>query len=102
MRINVQRLVPQYKSIYKTQILDKRLPKHNVRVTTKGDCIDKYLRRHAEVYATSAGARSVGAGVLDEGLEAEGAGAGRIRDMSLGAYTFAFAKNSFISAGHRA
>jgi hypothetical protein len=42
--------------------------------------------------------------VLDEGVEVEGTeaasvGAGRIRDTSLGAYSFAFLKNSFISAG---
>jgi hypothetical protein len=45
--------------------------------------------------------------VLDEGVEAvsaeaEGVGAGRIKDTSLGAYSFAFLKNSFVFAGGRA
>jgi hypothetical protein len=76
-------------------------------VTSKGDCTENYLRGQAKVYATSVEAGSIGAGVLDEGAEAEGAeaegiGAGRIRDTSLGAYSFAFLKNSFISAGGRA
>jgi hypothetical protein len=76
-------------------------------VTTKGDCTKNYLTRHAKVYATSAEVGFVGAGVLDEGAEAKGAeaevaGAGRIRDTSLGAYSFTFTKNSFISTGRRA
>jgi hypothetical protein len=46
-------------------------------------------------------------GTLEEGAEdtcagVEGVGVGRIRDTSLGAYSFAFLKNSFISAGGRA
>jgi hypothetical protein len=73
----------------------------------KENFIENYLRGQAKVYTTSAKARFVGVGVLDEGAEAEGAeakgtGAGRIRDTSLGAYSFAFLKNSFISAGRRA
>jgi hypothetical protein len=57
-----------------------------------------------KVYATSAAAGSAGAGVLEEGAEVPGAGVkgvgtGKIRDMSRGAYSFAFLKNSFISAG---
>jgi hypothetical protein len=61
----------------------------------KENCTGNYLRGHAKVYATSAEAASVGAGVLDEGAEAQGreakgAGVGRIRDTSLGVYSFAF------------
>jgi hypothetical protein len=46
-------------------------------------------------------------GVLEEGTKVtgagvEGVGTGRIRDTNLGAYSFAFLKNSFISAGARA
>jgi hypothetical protein len=46
----------------------------------------------------------MGADVLEEGAEVpgaevEGVGVGRIRDTSRGAYSFAFLKNSFISAG---
>jgi hypothetical protein len=48
------------------------------------------------------GEGSVGEGALDEGTEAEGVGAGRIKDMSLGAYFSASAKNSFISSKRRA
>jgi hypothetical protein len=45
--------------------------------------------------------------VLKDGAEVPGAGveevgAGRIRDTSLGAYPFAFLKNSFISDGGQA
>jgi hypothetical protein len=52
----------------------------------------------------SAAAGSVGAGVLEEGAEVpgvgvEGAGTWSIRDTSRGVYSFAFLKNSFISAG---
>jgi hypothetical protein len=48
------------------------------------------------------GAEAPGAGILEEGAEdpsvvVEGVGAGRIRDTSLGAYSFAFLKNSLIS-----
>jgi hypothetical protein len=67
------------------------------------------LWRQAKVYATSVagpvgaeGVEASGAGVLEEGVEDPGAvveevGAGRIRDTSLGAYSFAFLKNSVIS-----
>jgi hypothetical protein len=41
-------------------------------------------------------------GALDEGTTVEGVGAGIIRDTRLGAYFFAFEKNSFISFGRRA
>jgi hypothetical protein len=46
----------------------------------------------------------MGVGVLEEGAEVLGVGvegvrAGRIRDTSLGAYSFAFLKKSFISIG---
>jgi hypothetical protein len=49
------------------------------------------------------GAKASVVGVLEEGVEDLGAvvkevGAGRIRDTSLGAYSFAFLKNSVISA----
>jgi hypothetical protein len=39
----------QYKSIYKTQTLDKRLAKYNVRVKIKGDCTENYLRRQGSL-----------------------------------------------------
>jgi hypothetical protein len=73
----------------------------------KENCTEYYLRGQAKDYATSADAGSVGTGVLDEGTEVEGAevegvDTGRIRDTSLGAYSFAFLKNSFISAGGQA
>jgi hypothetical protein len=53
--------------------------------------------------ALEEGAEALGAGIIEEGAEVpgavvEGVGAGRIRDTSLGAYPFAFFKNSFISA----
>jgi hypothetical protein len=44
----------------------------------------------------------VGASALNEDAKAEGVGTERIKDMSLGAYFFASAKNSFISFGRRA
>jgi hypothetical protein len=49
----------------------------------------------------------MGAGVLEDSAEVpgagvEGVGAGRISDTSLGAYPFAFLKNSFISIGGQA
>jgi hypothetical protein len=48
------------------------------------------------------GAAAPGAGVLEEGAKVpgavvEGVCVGRMRDTSLGAYPFAFLKNSFIS-----
>jgi hypothetical protein len=78
------------------------------RVTSKGILI---LWRQVKVYATlvvaagsmgAEGAEAPGAGVLEEGAEdlgdvLEGVGAGKIRDTSLGAYSFAFLKNSVIS-----
>jgi hypothetical protein len=65
--------------------------------------IKPFYKDRQKVYATSA-AGSMGSGVLEEGAEVlgagvEGVGAGRIRDTSRGAYSFAFLKNSFISAG---
>jgi hypothetical protein len=76
-------------------------------VTSKRELHRELSKGQAKVYATSTEAGSVGAGVLDEGTKAEGVeaggvGAGRIRYTSLGAYSFAFLKNSFISAGGRA
>jgi hypothetical protein len=69
--------------------------------------IKLFYKDKRKVYATSATAGSVGAGVLEEGAEVPGAGvkgvgAGRIRDTSWGTYSFAFLKNSFISARGRA
>jgi hypothetical protein len=58
---------------------------------SKRDNIKHHLRRQAEVYTTSAGEGSLGAG-----------GAGRIKDTRLGAYFFASEKNFFISSGRRA
>jgi hypothetical protein len=67
------------------------------------------LWRQAKIYATSVagsmgaeGAEASRAGVLEEGIEDPGAvveevGTGRIRDTSLGVYSFAFLKNSVIS-----
>jgi hypothetical protein len=60
-----------------------------------------------KVYPTSAAAGFVEAGVLEEGAEVtgtgvKGVGTRIIRDMSLGAYSFAFLNNSFISIGGRA
>jgi hypothetical protein len=69
---------------------------------SKRDNTEHHLRGQAEIYATSVGEGSVGAGALDECAEAEGVGAGRIKDTSLGAYFFASAKNSFISFRRRA
>jgi hypothetical protein len=60
------------------------------------------MERQVEVYATSTGEGSAVAGELEEGAEVEGAGAGRIKETSLGTYFFASAKNSFISAGRQA
>jgi hypothetical protein len=65
------------------------------------------LQRQAKVYTTLAVAGSMEAGILEEGVEVigtsiEGVGIERIRDMSLGAYSFAFLKNSFISDVGRA
>jgi hypothetical protein len=74
---------------------------HNVLIIAKGQRKGRHLGRQAEVYATSAGEGSVGVGALKEGAEAKGIGAGRIKETSLGAYFFASAKNSFISAGRR-
>jgi hypothetical protein len=68
----------------------------------KRDSTKNHLRGQAEIYATSVGEGSVEADALDEGAEAEGVGAWRIKDTSLGAYFFASAKNSFISSGRRA
>jgi hypothetical protein len=68
----------------------------------KRDNTEHHLRGQAEIYATSVGEGSVGAGALDEGAEAKGVGAGKIKDTSLGAYFFASARNSFISSERRA
>jgi hypothetical protein len=92
-------------NIYKTKILSKQLQETMFRVIAKVRLnIETTLRGQAKVYATSVAAGSVEAGALKEGVEVPGAGvkgvgAGRIRDMSLGAYSFAFLKNSFISGG---
>jgi hypothetical protein len=68
------------------------------------------LGRQAKIYATSVagfveaeGAEASVAAALEEGVEDLGVvvkevGAGRIRDPSLGAYSFAFLKKSVISA----
>jgi hypothetical protein len=66
------------------------------------DNTENHLRGQAEIYATSVGEGSVGTGALDEGTKAEGIGAVRIKDMSLGTYFFASAKNSLISSERRA
>jgi hypothetical protein len=71
-------------------------------ITAKRDNTEHHLRGQAEIYATSVGEGSVGAGALDEGASAKGVGAGRMKDMSLGAYFFASKKNSFIYSGRRA
>jgi hypothetical protein len=61
----------------------------------KENCKEYYLRGQVKDYTTSAEAGSIGIGVLNEGIEVEGAeaegfNAGRIRDTSLGTYSFAF------------
>jgi hypothetical protein len=66
------------------------------------DNTENHLRGQEEIYATSVGEGSVGAGALDEGAKPKGVGTGRIKDMSLGTYFFASSKNSFISSEHRA
>jgi hypothetical protein len=53
------------------------------------------------------GTETLGAGVLEEGAEVpgaviEGVGIGRMRDTILGAYSFAFLKNSIISTKRQA
>jgi hypothetical protein len=69
---------------------------------SKRDNIVHHLRRQAKIYATSAGEGFVGASALVEGVVVKGVGAGRIRDMRLGAYFFASKNNSFISSRHQA
>jgi hypothetical protein len=92
----------------KTKILSKQLQKTMFQVTAKVRLhIETTLRGQAKVYTTSAAAGSMDAGVLEDGAEVPGAGveevgAGKIRDTILGAYPFAFLKNSFISDGGRA
>jgi hypothetical protein len=76
---------------------EQRPQKDNVSSLQQNETKHKtILRRQVKVYATSS-AGSVEAGVLEEGAEVtgsgvEGVGAGRIRDTSLGAYSFAFLK----------
>jgi hypothetical protein len=77
-----------------------------LQITSKGLLI---LWRQAEIYATliagtveAEGAEASRAGVLEEGIDDPGATVeeaigGRIRDTILGAYPFAFFKNSVIS-----
>jgi hypothetical protein len=95
-------------NIYETKILSKQLQRIMFRVTAKVRLnIETTLRGQAEVYATSVVVGSMKVGVLEEGAEfpgagVEGVGVGRIRDTSLGAYSFTLLKNPFISVGGRA
>jgi hypothetical protein len=66
-------------------------------VIAKGELHRELSKRIGESLRHLSRSGAIGADVINEGaeakgIEAEGAGAGRIRDMSLGAYSFAFAK----------
>jgi hypothetical protein len=87
----------QYKVLTRHRHLTKDYQRTMFWVTAKGELHRELSKRTDESLRHLSRCGAIGADLLDEGTEAKGAeakgaGAGRIRDMSLGGYSFAFAK----------